>query len=97
MTPADPQAHRANAALLSLIDEPAESVVALEQAIALRPSDYSLWVRPGSFARQDGRQQRRAGGARSGNRCSLRITHILVGNAETFCSGQANTKQPSPI
>lgn len=44
LTPTDAQAHRTNAALLSLMDEPAESVVALEQAIALRPSDYSLWV-----------------------------------------------------
>ena len=43
MTPADPQAHRANAALLSQFDQPAESIVALEQAIALRPRDYSLW------------------------------------------------------
>jgi len=44
LAPADPQAHRANAALLSLFDEPVESVVALEQAIALRPTDYSLWL-----------------------------------------------------
>ena len=44
MTPADPQAHRANAALLSQFDQPAEAIVALEQAIALRPRDYSLWL-----------------------------------------------------
>ena len=44
MTPADPQAHRANAALLSQFDQPAESIVALEQAIALRPHDYSSWL-----------------------------------------------------
>lgn len=44
MTPADPQAHRANAALLSQFDQPAESIVAVEQAIALRPHDYSLWL-----------------------------------------------------
>ena len=44
MTPADPQAHRANAALLSQFDQPAESIVALEQGIALRPRDYSLWL-----------------------------------------------------
>lgn len=43
MTPSDPQAHRANAALLSQFDQPAESIVAVEQAIALRPRDYSLW------------------------------------------------------
>lgn len=44
MTPADPQAHRTNAALLSQFDQPSESIVALEQAIALRPRDYSLWL-----------------------------------------------------
>ena len=44
MTPADPQAHRTNAALLSQLDQPAESIVALEQGIALRPGDYSLWL-----------------------------------------------------
>ena len=44
MTPADPQAHRANAALLSQFDQPAESIMALEQGIALRPGDYSLWL-----------------------------------------------------
>ncbi len=44
VTPADPQAHRANAALLSQFDQPSESIVALEQAISLRPRDYSLWL-----------------------------------------------------
>ena len=44
LTPADAQAHRANAALLSQFDQPAESIVAVEQAIALRPHDYSLWL-----------------------------------------------------
>lgn len=43
ITPADPQAHRANAALLSQFDQPAEAIVAVEQALALRPRDYSLW------------------------------------------------------
>lgn len=44
MTPADAQAHRANAALLSQFDQPAESIVALEQGIAVRPRDYSMWL-----------------------------------------------------
>ena len=44
MTPSDPQAHRANAALLNQFDQPTESIVALEQAIALRPRDYSVWL-----------------------------------------------------
>ena len=49
MTPADPQAHRANAALLSQFDQPAESIVAVEQAIALRPQDYALWLALGQL------------------------------------------------
>ena len=43
MTPSDPHAHRTNAALLSQFDQPAESILALEQGIALRPRDYTLW------------------------------------------------------
>ena len=44
LTPGDAQAHRANATLLSQVDASAESMMALEQAIALRPADYSLWI-----------------------------------------------------
>ncbi len=44
LAPTDAQAYRANAALLSQMDATAESVIAVEQAIALRPSDYSLWL-----------------------------------------------------
>jgi hypothetical protein len=44
LTPRDPQAYRANAALLSQIGANAESVIAIEQAIGLRPADYSLWL-----------------------------------------------------
>ena len=54
MTPADPQAHRANAALLSEFDQPAESIVALEQGIALRPGDYSSWYALGLLRDQMG-------------------------------------------
>jgi tetratricopeptide (TPR) repeat protein len=49
LTPSDPQAYRANAALLSQIDANAECVIALEQAIALRPADYSLWLALGQM------------------------------------------------
>ena len=54
LTPADPQAHRANAALLSQFDQPAESIVAVEQAISLRPHDYALWLALGQLRDRTG-------------------------------------------
>lgn len=44
LTPGDAHAHRAHAALLNRMDASSESVLALEQAIALRPNDYTMWV-----------------------------------------------------
>jgi tetratricopeptide (TPR) repeat protein len=44
LAPTDAQAHRANAVVLNQMDATAESALALEQALALRPADYSLWL-----------------------------------------------------
>lgn len=47
LTPEDAQAHFADAAVLSSLNRPAESVVELERAVAVRPADYSLWLQLG--------------------------------------------------
>lgn len=49
LTPLDAQAHRATAAILRLIGPPAESAREFEQAVAMRPSDYSLWLGLGTI------------------------------------------------
>ena len=55
LTPKDAQAHFAEAAVLSSFNRPAESVVALERAVALRPADYSLWLQLGLIRDQLGK------------------------------------------
>ena len=54
LTPKDPQSHFAEAAVLSSLNRPAESVVELERAVALRPADYSLWLQLGLLRDQLG-------------------------------------------
>lgn len=44
LTPNDPQAHRANAALSIYYDSPGNAVISLEHALALRPIDYAVWI-----------------------------------------------------
>ena len=54
LTPEDAQAHFAELAVLSSLNRPAESVVAIERAVALRPADYSLWLQLGLLRDQLG-------------------------------------------
>jgi len=54
LSPSDPEAHLAGAAVLSSRHRPAESVVELERALALRPADYSLWLQLGRLRDQMG-------------------------------------------
>ena len=54
LSPTDAQAHFAEAAVLSYLNRPAESAVALQRAVALRPADYSLWVQLGLLRDQLG-------------------------------------------
>lgn len=54
LTPGDPQAHLAGAAVSSWLNRPAESAVELERALALRPADYSLWLHLGLLRDQLG-------------------------------------------
>lgn len=54
LTPKDAQAHFAEAAVLSSLNRPAESIVALERTVALRPADYSLWLQLGLLRDQLG-------------------------------------------
>jgi hypothetical protein len=54
MSPQDADAHRARAAVLTLSQSPGESAAAMEQAISLRPADYSLWVELGLIRDQMG-------------------------------------------
>ena len=54
LNPGDPQTHFAGAAVLSSLNRPAESVVELERAVALRPADYSLWLQLGLLRDQLG-------------------------------------------
>lgn len=54
MTPVDAQTHFAAAAVLSSLHRPAESAVALERAVALRPADYFLWLQLGLLRDQLG-------------------------------------------
>jgi tetratricopeptide (TPR) repeat protein len=49
VAPSDPQAHRAHAAVLSLVDSDADTAMALEQALAVKPSDYSAWLALGTL------------------------------------------------
>jgi tetratricopeptide (TPR) repeat protein len=54
LTPKDAEAHFACAAVLSLSGTPEQSVVELERAVALRPSDYGLWSELGLLRDQLG-------------------------------------------
>ncbi len=54
LSPTDAQGHFAEAALLSYVNRPAESAVALQRAVALRPADYSLWLQLGLLRDQLG-------------------------------------------
>ena len=54
LTPKDAEAHLAHAEVLSLANKPVESEVALDNAIALRPADYSLWLTLGLLRDQKG-------------------------------------------
>jgi len=47
LTPKDAEAHFASAVVLGMSDTPRQSVPELEQAVALRPSDYTLWQQLG--------------------------------------------------
>ena len=54
LTPKDAEAHLANAGVLSLSRAPEQSLVELEQAVALRPADYRLWSELGLVRDQVG-------------------------------------------
>ncbi|HEV2827633.1 MAG TPA: tetratricopeptide repeat protein [Pyrinomonadaceae bacterium] len=54
ISPKDADAHVASAGTLSLAHAPEQSLVELEQAIALRPSDYRLWSELGLVRDQVG-------------------------------------------
>jgi len=54
LTPNDAESHLANAEVLTAAGQPDQSVRELEQAIALRPSDYSLWLSLGLIRDQAG-------------------------------------------
>ena len=54
LTPKDAEAHFAHAVVLSMSDTPGQSVTELEQAVALRPADYTLWQQLGLLRDQTG-------------------------------------------
>lgn len=54
LTPKDPEAHLAIAEILSREGQAAQSIIELERAVALRPSDYSLWLSLGLLRDQTG-------------------------------------------
>ena len=54
MSPGDPDAHRARAAVLNFSQSPAESATEMERAVALRAADYSLWLELGLVRDQVG-------------------------------------------
>ena len=47
LTPADAHAHHTAATILGLQGSPDQTLAALEKAVALRPSDYTLWMAVG--------------------------------------------------
>ncbi len=57
LTPADPQAHRARAALLIFYDTPADATIALEKTLSLRSADYALWITLGQLRDRTGDSQ----------------------------------------
>ena len=54
LTPKDAEAHFALAVILGMSDTPGQSVSELEQAVALRPADYTLWQQLGLLRDQAG-------------------------------------------
>jgi tetratricopeptide (TPR) repeat protein len=54
LTPNNAEAHFAGAAVLSLSGAPDQSTAELDQAAALRPADYSLWMQLGLLRDQTG-------------------------------------------
>ncbi len=54
LTPKDAEAHFAGAVVLGMSDTPEQSVSELEQAVALRPADYTLWQQLGLLRDQAG-------------------------------------------
>ena len=54
LTPQDAETHLANAAMLSATGSPDQSVIEVERAVALRPSDYGLWSQLGLLRDQLG-------------------------------------------
>ena len=54
LTPSDAESHLAAAELLSVGGQPQEAKLELERAVALRPSDYSLWLNLGVLRDQTG-------------------------------------------
>ena len=54
LTPKDAEAHFARAVVLGMSETPSQSVSELEQAVALRPADYTLWQQLGLLRDQAG-------------------------------------------
>ncbi|HUS12054.1 MAG TPA: hypothetical protein VMZ30_16435 [Pyrinomonadaceae bacterium] len=54
VSPKDAEAHLAGAGILSLSRAPEQSLIELEQAVALRPADYRLWLELGLVRDQIG-------------------------------------------
>lgn len=54
LSPKDPEAHFASAALLSFAADPQRSLNEMELAVALRPADYTLWQQLGLLRDQFG-------------------------------------------
>lgn len=57
LTPNDPEAHRTNAGLLMIYDSPSEATLELERALALRPTDYAVWITLGQMRDRAGDAQ----------------------------------------
>ncbi len=54
LTPKDAEAHFVDAVVLGMSDTPSKSAPELEQAVALRPADYTLWQQLGLLRDQSG-------------------------------------------
>jgi hypothetical protein len=54
LTPQDSEAHFADAVVMGMSNMPEQSIAELEQAIALRPADYTLWQQLGLLRDQAG-------------------------------------------
>jgi Tfp pilus assembly protein PilF len=56
LAPKDAEAHFASAVVLGMSNEPGQSLTELEQSVALRPADYTLWQQLGLLRDQTGDQ-----------------------------------------